>query len=113
MKRLSMLLAAGLFVAPVAFTQGFFDLVKTGTPGQVRQAIANGVSIQGRDAEGLTPLMWAAFKNPNPEIITTLLENGAKVEDRDAHGTTAVMWAAIPVRCPAPTTASSFCPSAL
>ena len=54
MKGPLMLLAAGLFVAPIAFTQGFFDLVKTGTPGQVQEAIANGADIQDRDADGLT-----------------------------------------------------------
>ena len=46
----------------------FFDLVKTETPQEIRAAIRNGADIEARSETGLTPLMWAAGHNPNPDV---------------------------------------------
>ena len=52
-----------------------------------------GADIEARNREELTPLMWAAVHNPNPEEITALLKAGADVKARDQGGATALMIA--------------------
>ena len=42
----------------------------------------------------MTPLMWAAWENQNPEVIKVLLEAGANVDARDKWGLTPLMQAA-------------------
>jgi len=43
---------------------------------------------------GITPLMVAALKNENPEVLRTLIESGANVNAADRRGATPLMWAA-------------------
>jgi ankyrin repeat protein len=56
---LSVLLAASAY----AQTTDFFELVKTGTPQDVRAAVSKGVDLTARDTDGGTPLMVAAADN--------------------------------------------------
>ena len=84
-----------LFCGMGLFAQGFFDVVKTGTPDQVEAMIKAGADIESRDALGKTPLMWAATINENPNVIKILLKVGAKIiEDKDNYGRTPLRWAA-------------------
>jgi len=38
--------------------------------------------------------MYAARRNKNPDVITTLLNAGARLDDRDKNGMTPLMYAA-------------------
>ena len=81
--KLSLLVLALLLLVSNAFAQqaAFFELVKTGTPEQIRTALANGAKIDYRTGEdNSTPLMLAAASNPNPEVIAVLLQAGAIIE---------------------------------
>jgi hypothetical protein len=75
-------------------TTDFFALAMTGTPQSVQAAINKGADVNARDKNGVTALMCAAGRNPNPEVITTLLEAGAKLEAQNKFATTALMYAA-------------------
>ena len=44
--------------------------------------------VNARNEYGTTPLIWAAFSNENPEVLTVLLDAGADVNARDEYGTT-------------------------
>ncbi len=110
MKALRVILCAGLVVlclillgtcAPKKYvpkatqTNDFLLLVQTGTPQDVKAAIAKGADLNARDAGGFTPLITAAAHNKDPEVVTVLLEAGADAEARDsAHGGTPLLWAA-------------------
>ena len=83
-----------LFCGMYLFAQSLFDLVKTGTPEQLQAAIKAGAKLDDRDTIGMTPLMYAAWSNENPDVITTLLNAGAKLDDRDVNGWTPLMYAA-------------------
>jgi len=73
----------------------FFKLVGTGTPESVKAAINQGADVNGQDPlYGRTPLMWAAWGNLNPEVISVLLKAGADVNMKDANGCTPLLWAA-------------------
>lgn len=73
----------------------FFKLVGTKTPDDVQAAINQGAEVNGQDPlYGRTPLMWAAWCNPNPEVIAVLLKAGADVNMKDANGCTPLLWAA-------------------
>ena len=75
-------------------TTDFFELVETGTPIQVQEAIKVGADIKARETDGRTPLLFAAETNQNPEVIATLLKAGADIKAQDKQGETALMWAA-------------------
>ena len=93
-----------IFVAVVAFlfvlfstyaqTTDFFELVKTGTPQSVEDAINKGANIKARDSMGRSPLLVAASNNPNPEVITILLKAGEDVNGLDREGNNCLVWAA-------------------
>lgn len=51
----------------------------------MQAAIDQGENPNARDKEGMTPLIYAAGYNPNPEVITTLLKAGAEINARDRY----------------------------
>ncbi|MCL2673581.1 MAG: ankyrin repeat domain-containing protein [Alphaproteobacteria bacterium] len=73
----------------------FFDLVRTGTPQEVENAIKNEENVNAMDKYGVTPLMMAARNNPNPEVIKVLVKAGADVNAKDNTGSTPLMRAAM------------------
>jgi integrase len=60
----------------------FFDLAETGTPHDIQAAIDKGTNANARHKDGQTPLMWAAYDNPNPDVMTVLLKAGADIKAR-------------------------------
>ena len=75
-------------------TTDFFELVETGTPIQVQEAIKAGADLKAQAKYGRTPLMAAARYNQNPKVITVLLAAGADVNALNIFGGTPLMYAA-------------------
>jgi ankyrin repeat protein len=75
-------------------TSDFDNLLYTGTPAQVQEAINAGADVNAQDEHGWTALGATALSNPNPEVITVLLKAGADVNVRANDGLTVLMAAA-------------------
>jgi ankyrin repeat protein len=103
-----MVLFAGLFRFPLspARTAGAGAQGEAGTIGAalvaairngdvqvVRQLLDNGADVNGRDAEGNTPLILASFY-ASPECVAALIEKGADVNRANKAGATALIRAA-------------------
>jgi ankyrin repeat protein len=82
-----------IYAAAIRPGSDFFNLVSTGTPAQVVQAIQAGADLNARDEEGETPLMIACMRNPNTEVVSTLLKAGAEAKIKDNRGRTALDYA--------------------
>lgn len=74
--------------------ESFIELWNTGTPAQITKALKNGASVKANEY-GITPLMFAAQNNPNPEVIGVFIKNGALINEVDPTGTTPLMYAAM------------------
>ena len=59
----------------------------------VKKALAQGYTVDSRDSENRTVLMYAAF-NGHADIAKELIDAGADVNAQDAIGTSALMFAA-------------------
>jgi ankyrin repeat protein len=95
MKRIVLLLTACLLSAVNVYAEETFcDVVKEGSPSDVRKAIKNGADVNKKDQHGTTPLKLAVGYNKNPEVIQVLLDAGADVNAKDKLHVTALMSAA-------------------
>ena len=73
----------------------FFALCQKDSLQQINEAIRNGANVNAkRQNDGATVLMFAAFKNTNPEVMAALIKAGANVNARNEEGMTALMFAA-------------------
>ncbi len=59
----------------------------------VEKALESGADVNGREEEGRTALMLAAF-NGHSKVVLTLLDAGAAIDRRDLEGRTALLYAA-------------------
>ena len=57
--------------------------------------IDEGASVMALDAQGASPLHWAAAANTNPSVVELLLSRGATLYTRDNKKFTPLHWAAI------------------
>ena len=64
------------------------DAAALGKTNIVQILIANGATVNARDSNGRTPLMWASMQG-QIEAVRVLLASGADVKATDAHGKTA------------------------
>jgi len=64
-----------------------------GAPDEVRRLLEKGVDVDSARDDGMTGLMWAAYKG-DIDLLTLLLEKGASVDAKSDRGTTALMMAA-------------------
>lgn len=62
-------------------------------PAMIQALARASSSVEQPDAEGMTPLIWAAISDL-PEAVTPLLEKGADINARSNDGRTVLMWAA-------------------
>ena len=72
----------------------FFELCKSGTAWQVKNAIRTGAKINTKDEQNRTALMVAARWNRDSEVASVLLGAGADVNAREMFDFTALMYAA-------------------
>ncbi len=72
-------------------TREFFQ---TATVENVTACLTAGADVAARDDNAITPLVWAAFGNPNPAVIEALLTAGAEVDARTNGGLTPLHGAA-------------------
>lgn len=74
-----------LGVSLIVFGQDVFDAVKKGDAALVRSLLEGDKElVKARDADGRTPLHWAARARPaNPDLMALLIGNGADVNARD------------------------------
>jgi hypothetical protein len=77
--------------------------VKSGNTEATLEALAKGAQVDARDAEGKTPLMWAAAKG-RTDLVRTLIEKGAQAGATDNFGRSALHYvlAAAPSTSEAP-----------
>src|SRR5262245_21841204 len=75
-----------------AATEGLFHAIRADDVRAVRKSLAAGAAVNGRSAEGDTPLMYAAVVS-TAECMNVPLENGADPNARDKRGGTALMRA--------------------
>lgn len=94
-KRIGFVAIAFLLVVASGWTQTskLFQVVTSGTPQDVQDAIAGGADVNARDKANMTPFMWAAENNRNPEVIMVLLSGGADAKIKDSEGMTALDYA--------------------
>lgn len=84
-----------MFIAvPLTAQVSFFELCKTGSPAEIEKALKAGETVKANEYS-ITPLMWVAQYNPNPDVITMLIKNGSSVNEADNTGTTPLMYAAM------------------
>ena len=80
------LFSADTFVS-AAETLDFFQIARNGNASQMREVIASGTDLTGKDASGRNALMQAVLYG-NQETSLVLLENGIDLETRDELGLT-------------------------
>lgn len=92
--RLLLILSIVLAAPPLGAQAALLQLVRTGTPGQIAEAVANGASVDARSEKGRTPLMFALAYRNSLESVRVLVDAGADVNARSDYGQTPLLWAA-------------------
>jgi len=72
----------------------FMEICGHGAAQQVLDALKNGASLKAGNTYEWTPLMTAAQKNPDPQVIAALVKAGADVSAKDGYGSTPLIQAA-------------------
>lgn len=73
----------------------FFELVKYGTPAEVKQAIDEGADVNEADPTGLSPVFLAAQYAFDVNVFDALIKAGAKYDVRDFSGRGPLVYAAV------------------
>jgi ankyrin repeat protein len=73
-------------------TNKLFDSIRVGDLTGMRSALNNGGSVNGRDSDGSTPLMYAALYLSDTDGLRLLLDHGADPNAANASGATALIW---------------------
>jgi serine/threonine-protein phosphatase 6 regulatory ankyrin repeat subunit B len=86
---MKMLETRGAYVKSSDLQKDLTRSARIGNISMVKQLIAQGVDVNAKMEEDMTPLMWAA-RNGHADVVTLLLEHGAQVDTRDRLGRQAV-----------------------
>jgi uncharacterized protein len=97
-KTITFLACVGLLTqaAPVESrpeTTEIFQSIRRGDLPGMRLALQKGGDVNGRDADGSTPLMYAALYLPDAAGLRQLMKHGADPNAANAFGATALIWA--------------------
>lgn len=98
MKALHVLLAAATLSlasplpARAAAASDLGIAASAGDTNRIKVLVAGGQNLNAPDAEGYTPLMWAALNGQVP-AVATLIHLGAGLDMQDKEGYSALMWA--------------------
>jgi ankyrin repeat protein len=60
----------------------------------VEKYLEKGASVNSKDTNGMTPLIWAALQG-HEEVAHILLQRGGDLEAKNDNGDTALMWASV------------------
>lgn len=71
----------------------YLDLV-VWTRAQIQATADAGADFNARGSDSMSPLMWAAMFNTDPEVIRMIVAAGADIDARDDFGFTPLMFAA-------------------
>ncbi len=82
-----------MFFNSAVRAEDFWQIVRSGSPEEVRSAIEAGANVNKEDSQGRTPLMIAAGYNRDAWVAEILLNNGAIMEARDNRGRTPLYYA--------------------
>jgi len=75
--------------------QNIFEAAEKGTVQDIENYVGTGTSmVNQRDERGDTPLHYAAWYNPNAEVVKYLVSKGADVNSKGSDGYTALHGAA-------------------
>ena len=66
---------------------------ETASVGELKFLILLGADVNARNTTGATPLMLAAARNRDPDVIKALINAGADVNAKDNAGRTPLIWA--------------------
>ncbi|MCL2147622.1 MAG: hypothetical protein FWH52_07425 [Synergistaceae bacterium] len=80
----------GLFYSSAFGEVNVFEIVATRGVSEVRAVIGLLTDINEKDKSGMTVLMWAAWKNPNLDVIKFIVDAGGDVSMMDNSGNTAL-----------------------
>jgi ankyrin repeat protein len=73
----------------------FIELCKGGSLRRINETIEAGANVNAVDENGMTPLMFAAGANSDPEVAKALIDAGAYVNASGIGGGTPLMSAAL------------------
>jgi ankyrin repeat protein len=95
MRPLRLILAATLFLFPLAAQQGpdLFAAVRNNDLRALKTGVAKAAGANTRDSRNIPLLMYAAEVG-SPEAVRMLIDAGAQVNDKNSFDATALMWAA-------------------
>lgn len=71
-----------------------FEAAASGTPQQLETLLDRRPNLHVEDDAGMNALMWAAMKNPDPDVVAILVRAGIDVNRINKEGSTALMYAA-------------------
>jgi ankyrin repeat protein len=74
-------------------SEAFYGAIRGNDLTQLKALLAQGADVNGRDAKGETPLMYAASVG-SAEAMKLLLEHGADANVQNQFGSTALIWSA-------------------
>ena len=84
-----------VFPPPILLPQNIFEAAEKGTVQDIENYVGTGTSmVNQRDERGDTPLHYAAWYNPNAEVVKYLVSKGADVNSKGSDGYTALHGAA-------------------
>ncbi len=87
------LLMCGSLYAGTDSVKDIYDAARRGSPSQAMSFISRGIALDAPDENGLTPLMYATWFNPDPAVVKVFIDSGARLGYSPGSGLTVAMLA--------------------